>query len=438
MISGKVTNTTTAQVIVANHNGENFFYFRNTNGGRGEANSWSKKTDTTSFANFTYPIIGEVLATPLTSVDTQAIESNELPNVLIQKLTKQYRLRPIVEDTERTFNLVLDEVLNDLAIDPTLLAKYRSDNRGNTKTTTPKGNVVPTIKPQTITQAVIKVVHDNYKDNALSFVPSLSNPELSNYVERTFANGRTETQIYDYALRNREVVSLIGDAGTGKTTSAMRYAGLRGLRFYKVSFNAGVESSQLFGKLLPTQEGKLAWQDGGFTECWRNGNAVILLDELSFIVAKQSGVLMPTMDNTKTLTLLDNKGEVIPMGDNVLLVCAYNENYRGNNKLNQAFADRFNHKLLFEYDTEIEKKFIPSSTLLSLASQMRADSIAGVYETPISTRLLKNFVKYAKDLGYEYAVDNFLANFSVDERASVKLLLEAHRHNLEAELLDVA
>lgn len=102
--------------------------------------------------------------------------------------------------------------------------------------------------------------------------------------------------------------------------------------------------------------------------------------------------------------------------------------------MNQAFADRFGVKLTFDYDTEIEKKFIPSATLLDLAKSMRADSIAGIYETPVSTRLLKQFVDLAQNLSYEFAVDNFVNNFQDDEKSSVKLLLDSQRYNLEQEL----
>ena len=434
LISGKQTEEITLQVIVAHFDSRNFFYARETNGGRGESNSWSQYTadELTRKYSLDASILGEVLATPLTVTDHSAFDNTKVPMVLIQKLTKQYRLRPVELDSTKTVASVLDEVLKTIELDPNLLSQYRSDNRGGKKPT--KGNaVMPTIT-QPIPQPVIKIVHDNYKTNSLSFVPSVSSPELSNYVVRTFADNKTETDIFDFALANQQNVAIVGEAGTGKTTSTMYYAGLRGLRYYRVNFNAGVESSQLFGKLMPTEEGNLIWQDGGFTECWRNGHAVIHLDELSFIVAKQSGVLFPCLDSTRTLTLLDNKGEVIPAGDNLLIVGSYNEGYKGNNKMNEAFIDRFHHKLVFEYDINIEKKFIPSTTLLNLAQQMRADSIAGIYETPISTRLLKNFVKFAKEIGYNYACDNFLNSFTVDERASVKLLLEAHRHNLEEEL----
>ena len=102
--------------------------------------------------------------------------------------------------------------------------------------------------------------------------------------------------------------------------------------------------------------------------------------------------------------------------------------------MNEAFLDRFGIKLKFEYDPTIEKQIIKSSTLLRLADDMRADSIKGLYTTPISLRWLKNFQELSHELGFEFALENSLMNFNDEERASVRLLFEAHRTQLEAEL----
>jgi len=439
LITGQTNEVgTLKQYLIANYNGKNFAWSRTTNGGRGTDNAWNNDSYLAIVSNAdseTSLIVGSVLSTPLTATDIHAITTNEKPIVLIQKLTKQFGLRDKTI-SQQTIGEVLKEVYAQIEQDPELLSQYRSDGRSDKSATTTQSTptVTPVAVPVAVAPAIVIERKATQSTSNLAFVPSLSDPEISGYIERTFANGKTETDIYDHALINNLNVAIVGEAGTGKTTSTMAYAGKRGLNYYRINFNAGIESSQLFGKLLPNQIGNLFWQDGGFTECWRDGNAIIHLDELTFILAKQSGVLFPTLDSTRTLTLLDNRGEVIPKGDNVLIVGSYNDKYHGNNKLNQAFIDRFHHKLRFEYDVEIEKKFIQSATLLNLISQMRADSIQGIYETPLSTRLLKNFQKFAQELGYEYAVDNFLNNFNDDERPSVKLLLEAHRHDLEQEL----
>ena len=279
-----------------------------------------------------------------------------------------------------------------------------------------------------------KVERNDNEQRTLAFVPSLTSEAVRTYVPRTFAGNLTEDQLYTYALKSKKNVSIQGHAGTGKTTSLMTFSAKNGLEFGSMSCNAGVEPSQFFGRYVPNQEGKLVWRDGLFTHFFRNGG-VLVIDEANFLPQKIASVLHGVLDDRRVLTLLEHDGEVITANENLLIAMCYNDGYKGTSKFNEAFADRFWIKLNFEYDTDIEKKFIPSNTLLELAKSMRADTIAGVYETPVSTRLLKQFVDLAQNLSYDFAVDNFVNNFREDERSSVKLLLDSQRHNLELELI---
>lgn len=442
LISGQVNATDTKQVIIASHNGNTHTFMRVTNGGRGESNSWSaRELDTyTSIGTLDYNLIGEVLSTPLTSVDVEALNNNDIPNVLIQKLTKQYRLRNLTIDTTRTIQSVVDEVQQLIAQDPALLSKYRSDGRSDkhatTKTEGTKSVTIHnTINPIANDSIVISKVERNEEEsNLLAFIPSLTLPDVRSYVPRTI-DGLTEEQVYRYALKTNKNVSIQGPAGTGKTTSLMTFAAKTGLEFGSMSCNAGVEPSQFFGRMTPTKEGKLEWRDGIFSYFFRHGG-VLVIDEADFLPQKVASSTHSALDGRRLLTLLDNNGEVITAHENLLIVMCYNGNgYRGTSKMNEAFNDRYAIKLTFDYDTNIEKQFIPSNTLLELATSMRADTIAGVYETPVSTRLLKNFVDLAQNLSYDFAVTNFVNNFKEDERSSVKLLLDSQRHNLELELI---
>ena len=443
LISGQVTSTDTKQVIIASHNGNTYTFMRVTNGGRGESNSWSARelNEHTSIGTLEYNLIGEVLSTPLTSVDVVALNNNEIPNVLIQKLTKQYRLRNLTIDTTRTIQSVVDEVEILIEQDPTLLSKYRSDGRSDKHATTKtEGTKQMTVVRNTINpianEAIVinKVERNDNEQRTLAFIPSLTSEAVRTYVPRKFAGNLTEDQLYTYALKSKKNVSIQGHAGTGKTTSLMTFSAKNGLEFGSMSCNAGVEPSQFFGRYVPNAEGKLEWRDGLFTHFFRNGG-VLVIDEANFLPQKIASVLHGVLDDRRVLTLLEHDGEVITANENLLIAMCYNDGYKGTSKFNEAFADRFWIKLNFEYDTDIEKKFIPSNTLLELAKSMRADTIAGVYETPVSTRLLKQFVDLAQNLSYDFAVDNFVNNFREDERSSVKLLLDSQRHNLELELI---
>ena len=438
LISGQINTTDTKQVIIASHNNTTHTYMRVTNGGRGESNSWSSREllEHSSIGTLDYNLIGEVLSSPLTTVDTEAINANELPNVLIQKLTKQYRLRHTTVDNTRTMQSVVDEVQQLIAQDPALLSKYRSDGRSDknaTIKTQSEGKKIMTTNTYTPSPIVVTRTERNETESTLAYIPSLTSESVRTYVPRKFADGLTEEQIYTYALKAKKNVSVQGHAGTGKTTSFMTFSAKHGLEFGSMSCNAGVEPSQFFGRYVPNAEGKLEWRDGLFTHFFRNGG-VLVIDEANFLPQKIASVLHGVLDDRRVLTLLEHDGEVITAHENLLIAMCYNDGYKGTSKFNEAFADRFWIKLNFEYDTEIEKKFIPSSTLLDLAKSMRADSIAGVYETPVSTRLLKQFVDLAQNLSYDFAVDNFVNNFRDDERSSVKLLLDSQRHNLEMEL----
>jgi DNA-binding transcriptional regulator LsrR (DeoR family) len=62
---------------------------------------------------------------------------------------------------------------------------------------------------------------------------------------------------------------------------------------------------------------------------------------------------------------------------------------------------------------------------------LRLEAAKGQYETPISTNMLQEFSHFVDSLGYEFAVENFIAHFSADEAASVRLVFQTHEHNIK-------
>jgi len=432
-----LADTTRQNLIVAVSSDDVRVWTRTTNGGRGETNAWSDTTWsdllTTQFANET--IVGEILSSPLSTVDELAINNNERPTILIQKLTKQFGLRH-KNASNRLLGDVVSEVETLIATDPVKLSKYRSDGRSdksviavtNTQQIPAVITRIPVVNP--VVAPIATVTSTEVAGDFVAFVPTTE--QVAGYVTRKFANGVDEIAIYDYAITNKHNVLLEGEAGTGKTTSAKHYAYVRQLPFYSFSSSVGAEYSQLFGKVIIGDDGKPTWQDGVITQIWKTGG-VLVIDEINFLPPKIASSLHNALDGNRVLTLLDKKGEVVIANPNLLVIGSYNNGYRGTNRMNEAFMDRFTFKLKYEYDTEIEKKFIPSKSLLNLFSQMRADSLNGLYETPLSTRLLKNFVELC-GLGYDFAVQNLLNNFSDDERGSVALLFEAQRYSIMSEL----
>jgi hypothetical protein len=47
--------------------------------------------------------------------------------------------------------------------------------------------------------------------------------------------------------------------------------------------------------------------------------------------------------------------------------------------------------------------------------------------------MLQEFVNFVDPLGYEFAVENFIAHFSSDEAASVRLVFQTHEHNIKTD-----
>ena len=242
LISGSINATDTKQLILASHNNSLRTYMRVTNGGRGESNSWSERDihEYSTVGTIAYSLIGEVLATPLTAVDIEAINNNEMPNVLIQKLTKQYRLRHTNIDSTKTMQDIVDEALSLIEQDPALLSKYRSDGRSDKQATTTTTTRKPEVQKMSASPIVInQVVRNSEEQSTLAYIPSLTSESVRTYVPRKFANGLTEEQIYHYALKAQKNVSISGPAGTGKTTSFMTFASKNGLEFGSMSCNPG-------------------------------------------------------------------------------------------------------------------------------------------------------------------------------------------------------
>ena len=432
LITGQTKQADTLkQIIIATHNGNQYAWSRTTNGGRGESNAWFDNDYADVLAGLHYEnIVGEVLSSPLTVVDTTAIENGERPNVLIQKLSKQFGLRHKNLDVSKTIDDVIKDVQSIINSNPNDLDKYRSDGRKDKSVTATK-TIAPTVA---VTSPIIKVerveptseVIGNYSIN----VPTTE--QIGHYIERTLVGGVNEVTMYDKAKKLKLNVLLEGGAGSGKTSSPINYGYKRNQGVVVVSMSAGIEVGHFVGKTIIKNDGQVGWVDGVLVQAMKRGD-ILVIDELDFATPKIMQRLQDVLAN-RTLTLVENEGEVIHAHPDFLVVATYNNGYRGSNKVNEAVLDRFKIKLMFDYDTTIEKQLIKSPTLLQLAEQMRADSISGIYTTPISLRLLLALQELTSEINYEFAVENFLMGFTTDERPSVKLLLEAHRYNLEAEL----
>jgi hypothetical protein len=434
LITGQTNEVgTLKQYLLASNDGKNFAWSRTTSGGRGVENAWNSDSYSaivTNADNETSFVVGAILSTPLTPTDVNAINTNEKPIVLIQKLTKQFGLRDKTISNQ-TMGEVITKVNNLITQNPELLAEYRSDGRSDKSATT--SQVAPTIVTPTVTPSI--VIEREYVaptsielNNYTITIPTKE--QVGSYIPRIFTGGVSEREFYKFARTHKKNILLEGPAGSGKTSSPMHEAYQNNQGCVVVSHSIGIELSHLVGKQA-ISNGEVTYQYGVLVQAMIKGD-IYVADEIDFALPKILQRYQDVLQN-RLITLVENNGEVIHAHPNFQFVATYNNGYRHSNKMNEALLDRFGLKLRYDYDHEIEKQLIKSETLLQLANQMRAESIQGTYATPISLRLLLNFQSISQ-LNYDFAVENFVMSFNDDERSSVKLLLEAHRFQLEQEL----
>ena len=266
---------------------------------------------------------------------------------------------------------------------------------------------------------------------------SLTTPTLEDvkhYVERTLPGGKSETEVYDFARARSEAVAIFGHAGTGKTSSAKHYAGVRALPLVVFECNPQVDEEVVQGTFVATGNGnELTWRYSALAAALAQP-AVVVLNESNRMSAKASALFLRILQE-RELQVSRHHNEVIKVHPECLIITDANPGYRGTVSSDQAFLDRFAVTLEFKYDTEVEKHFIPSSSLLALATSLREQAEReDRWSTPISTRLLENFVAQAQGLGMAFAIESFVMAFPVEERDALKMLFEVSSELIATEL----
>lgn len=261
-----------------------------------------------------------------------------------------------------------------------------------------------------------------------SFIPNSS--YAKSYIHRKI-NGIFDFDMMDLCMQNAYNILLRGDTGAGKTMMPMAYAAERGLNYYSVPCDIAIDPTALMGKMMPGDEmGKFEWVDGPVTELVRNGG-VLNISEVNYMSPKVAAVLFPVLDHRRSISLLGHRGEVIKAHRDLLVVVDMNPNYLGTTALNPAFANRFDVKVDWGYENAIENQLIKCPTMLDVVRKIRG--LPDV-RTPVSTNSMQIFESLAPDLGLEFAIANFVAQFSSSEREAVRLVFQVAEGNLQNEL----
>ena len=263
----------------------------------------------------------------------------------------------------------------------------------------------------------------------------LTVPDIQPYFPRVHS-GKTEEEILKYAQATQQAVLFTGPAGTGKTSSARHYAATHQLPFVVIECTQQVDQTVTQGRFVPTADGQVRWLDSQLATAIQQPS-VILFNELTRMSPKAASLFLRLLQERELA--IEPLNKVIKVHPDCLIIADQNTGYgyTGTSKQDAALIDRFNLKVEFEYDTEIEKHFIKSPALLAFADGIRvAAKTADEFSVPMSTRVLINFQAQAQALGFEFAVNSLLNNFpkSDGEREGIKMRLDADALNIASEL----
>lgn len=233
--------------------------------------------------------------------------------------------------------------------------------------------------------------------------------------------GIPDFDLMQYAYDNGLHILLEGPTGAGKTMVTRAFAAKKGIPLATIASSVGVDPQSLFGQWIPTKNGELEWADGPVTLIARHGG-ILLINEINFLPPRVASSLFGVLDGRRQLTLNDKGGEIVNLGDNVLVVADMNPGYIGTMELNEALRNRFPIKIDWGYDNLVEKRLVKTASLITLANKIR-DHNSVTQDVP--TNLLMAFEANTNALGRKFAKEMFLNHFpDPEERKVVKVLLE--------------
>lgn len=256
------------------------------------------------------------------------------------------------------------------------------------------------------------------------------------YVARKI-EGVWDVDLLRYAKAARSNTLLYGPTGPGKTSLILAYTSKDNLPLVTVQCNGAVDPNTFWGGLAFDENGQLlGWRDSEITQVIRNGG-VLYMDEVNFLPPKVAAVFHGLMDKRRQITIPEKGNEVIKAHPDLQVIAAYNPDYEGTKPLNAAFKNRFKIKVRFDYDRDVEKELVCIPVMLDLASKLRLSHKAGELETPTSTNMLVEFEDLAVDLGYEFAVINFLNAFSDEERQAVNEVFDMYSDDIKTQVKEM-
>lgn len=253
------------------------------------------------------------------------------------------------------------------------------------------------------------------------------------YVSRK-VGGYTDLDVLDYARRAQENVMIYGPTGPGKTSFVLAYAARNNLPVVTIQCNGAIDPASFWGQITFDDSGDIAgWVDSDVTTVIENGG-ILYLDEVNFTPPKIMSVFHSLTDDRRVVTILEQGNRVIKAHPDLLVVAAYNPDYEGTRPLNAAFKNRFDLKMHFGYDPDVEAELICMPVMAEIAAKLRASHDQGAIMTPVSTNALMKFEVFALDFSIQFAILNFVNSFHVDEQSAVTEVFSIYESELKKQV----
>lgn len=217
-----------------------------------------------------------------------------------------------------------------------------------------------------------------------------------------------------YAYLNDLPMALWGHTGVGKSEGIKAFAALLEAPVYRVNFHGMTTSDDIVGKLLPVGEGRIEFQDGGVTECVRNGG-ILMMEEFNAASQEVHFVLHGLFDGFGSIVLVEKDNEIVHKNPQCHIFATMNPSeytylYPGTKDLSQAFAGRwpiFRHINFLPENLEkkIIKKFAPEVKEEDIIQMVKVAKLSRTFLSEnklnfvFSTRHLKNWAKLSVKFG---------------------------------------
>jgi hypothetical protein len=397
--------------------------------GRGRAGAW---TEGDVLVETDEKVIGSPVSLKITPAEDRIINSTITPSMFLVKLGKKLTNNNITAKSALDeFNTLLEQTMND----PNSLAVYENaviqiQQVVNPLPVQPVQEVIEQEINEEITMQYAHAVAPTSNSDAVLVVP-----EVKPYYGRVF-NGLTDVQIAEHCQKFQKTLLITGPAGTGKTSFAHHYAATKGLPFVVIEGTRQIDETKVHGRFMPTGIGNnVAWKDSQFLTAIQQPS-VILINELSRMPAKAADLFLRVLNERELI--VDQLNRVVKVHPDCLFIVDQNTGVGyAVTKQDIALLDRMQPKLEFDYDITLESKFIQSPALLQFANAIRESAqMTDQFTTPMSPRILMDFISNAKYLNLGFAVTSLLNNFPKDdgEREAVKMRLDADIDAIASEL----